>query len=79
MESAFDDALLYVALSMIVWRGGHRDVVRVLPRDPGTITSSGRFPLGTGPLGAAKLGALAVDPAIFVSAANAIPIALVPA
>ena len=79
VELAFDDALLYVALSMIVL-----GVAATVTWDAFFLESRDHYILGPLPvghrlLGAAKLGALAVYLAIFVSAANAIPIALVPA
>ena len=78
VELAFDDALLYVALSMIVlglaatvtW-----DAFFLEARDHHIL---GVLPVGHRLLAGAKLGALSVYLAIFVGAANLIPAALVP-
>jgi hypothetical protein len=77
-ELSFDDALLYVALSMIVlglaatitW-----DAFFLEARDHHIL---GVLPVGHRLLAAAKLGALGVFLTIFVGAANAVPVALVP-
>lgn len=78
VELAFDDALLYVALSIIVL-----GIAATLTWDAFFLESRdhyilGMLPVGHRLLGAAKLGALATYLVIFVGAANAIPIALVP-
>lgn len=78
LRLAFDDALLYVALSMIVL-----GLAATLTWDAFFLEARDHYILGVLPVGhrllaAAKLGALAVYMAIFIAAANAIPIALVP-
>ena len=78
VELAFEDALLYVAMSMIVL-----GIAATVTWDAFFLEARDHYILGLLPVGhrllaAAKLGSLGVYMAIFVGAANAIPIALVP-
>jgi hypothetical protein len=78
IDLAFDDVLLYVALSMIVL-----GIAATITWDAFFLEARDHFILGVLPVGhralaTAKLCALAVFLAIFVCAANLVPTALVP-
>ena len=78
IDLGFDDALLYVALSMIVL-----GIAATITWDAFFLEARDHFILGILPVGhrllaSAKLGALGLFLAIFVGAANAVPTALVP-